>query len=243
MAAQFALHHRHEIHRTLGWRLPLVRAGQRGYWSEGAAAVTYADVARAQAKIAPHVSRTPLLTCARLDELAGCSLFLKCENLQQTGSFKARGALNAVLSLPALRTVGITAHSLGNHAAAVAFAARVRKLPCTVVIPRNAPASKIENTRSYGATVELCEPGTANREAAVRRVAEQLGYDIVRARAATHLRARAPRTRLLLNCSHFMSWPSPRDQCPSLRRLFSSPLLARRSSPVPSRCLHMTTHT
>lgn len=155
----------------------------RRYWSEGAAAVTYADVARAHARIAPHVVRTPLLTCAALDELAGAALFLKCENLQLTGSFKARGAVNAVLSLPALRTVGIAAHSLGNHAAAVAFAARARGLPCTVVIPRDAPASKIANARAHGARVELCEPGTASREAATRRVAEQLGYDIVSARA------------------------------------------------------------
>ncbi|KAJ1641097.1 tryptophan synthase beta subunit-like PLP-dependent enzyme [Pavlovales sp. CCMP2436] len=141
--------------------------------------VTFADVARAATKIAPHLSRTPLLTCRWLDELAGCELFLKCENLQETGSFKARGALNAVLSLPELRTVGITAHSLGNHAAAVAFAARTRNLPCTVVIPHTAPASKIENTRSYGATVLLCEPGTTNREAAARKVAEEKGYHIV----------------------------------------------------------------
>lgn len=151
----------------------------RNYWSEGAALVTSADVARAHTKIALHIVRTPLLTSRLLDEAAGCRLFLKCENLQQTGSFKARGALNAVLSLPELRTKGIAAHSLGNHAAAVAFAARVRGLPCAVVIPRTAAASKIANTRRYGATVHLCEPGTANREAATLALAREFGYDIV----------------------------------------------------------------
>ncbi|HEV8231908.1 MAG TPA: threonine/serine dehydratase [Thermoanaerobaculia bacterium] len=102
--------------------------------------------------------RTPLLSAAGLGARAGAQLYLKCENFQKTGSFKPRGALNKVLSLsPEERGRGLVTVSAGNHAQAVAWAARIAGATCTVVMPTAAPASKIEATRDYGAEIVLHE--------------------------------------------------------------------------------------
>jgi threonine dehydratase len=109
-------------------------------------------------KIAGKVHRTPLLSAAGLGARAEVQLFLKCENLQKTGSFKPRGALNKVLSLsPEERARGLVTVSAGNHAQAVAWAARIAGAACTVVMPTGAPASKIDATRGYGAEIVLHE--------------------------------------------------------------------------------------
>jgi len=108
----------------------------------------------AQERIRGKVHRTPLLSAATLGERVGVRLFLKCENLQKTGSFKPRGALNRVLSLSsAEREKGIVTVSAGNHAQAVAWAARLVGAPCAVVMPSDAPRSKVEAVRGYGAEI------------------------------------------------------------------------------------------
>jgi threonine dehydratase len=112
----------------------------------------------AATRIAGKVHRTPLLSAAGLGARVGVSLHLKCESLQKTGSFKPRGALNKVLSLsPEERARGLVTVSAGNHAQALAWAARIAGAACTVVMPSGAPASKIEATRGYGAEIVLHE--------------------------------------------------------------------------------------
>ncbi|HEX5030010.1 MAG TPA: threonine/serine dehydratase [Candidatus Eisenbacteria bacterium] len=108
----------------------------------------------AATRTAPYLHRTPVLTSRTLGERAGVRLHLKCECFQKTGSFKPRGALNIVLSLSDERRArGLITVSAGNHAQAVAWAARVAQAPCTVVMPTDAPRSKMDATRSYGATI------------------------------------------------------------------------------------------
>ena len=114
----------------------------------------FADVLEAQARIAPHVHRTPVLTSSQLNELTGAELFFKCENLQKVGAFKARGACNAVFSLSDDEAArGVAAHSSGNHAAALCYAAARRGIGATVVMPRNAPGAKKAAVRGYGGRI------------------------------------------------------------------------------------------
>ena len=139
-----------------------------------------AAIRHAAARIAPHVHRTPVMTCATIDAEAGASLFFKCEHLQRVGAFKARGACNAVFSLggePAKR--GVVTHSSGNHGAALAYAAKRRVIPAWVVMPDNAPAVKQANVRRFGATVRLCAPTVDAREAACDEVARQTGATLI----------------------------------------------------------------
>ena len=120
---------------------------------------TIADVRAAAARIRGHVHRTPVLTSRTLDAELGARVFCKCENLQKVGAFKARGACNAVFALDeATAARGVITHSSGNHAAALAFAARARGIPCAVVMPRTAPAIKVDAVRGYGAEIRFCEP-------------------------------------------------------------------------------------
>jgi len=134
------------------------------------------DVQAAAERIAGHAHRTPVMTSSTLDALAGRQVFLKCEQFQKVGAFKFRGALNAVLCLDAaLARRGVVTHSSGNHAQALALAARLRGIPAFIVMPRNAPAAKQRATAGYGAEVVLCEPTVADREATARRVQERTG--------------------------------------------------------------------
>ncbi|HKA24656.1 MAG TPA: threonine/serine dehydratase [Candidatus Eisenbacteria bacterium] len=116
--------------------------------------IPIADIRSAQARTAEHLHRTPVLTSRSLGKHAGVRLLLKCESFQKTGSFKPRGALNLVLSLPPERRArGLITVSAGNHAQAVAWVASVVGVPCTVVMPADAPRSKTEAVRGYGATI------------------------------------------------------------------------------------------
>ena len=125
----------------------------------------------AQARIAPYVHRTPVLSCQALDDEAGASLYFKCENFQKVGAFKARGATNAVFALPeSAARQGVVTHSSGNHGAAIAYAARARGIPAWIVMPDNAPRVKQENVRRFGATIRFCAPTVAAREAACAEV-------------------------------------------------------------------------
>ena len=118
--------------------------------------ISLADIRAAAERLAGRIHRTPLLSSAQLGERAGAQLLLKCESFQKTGSFKARGALNKVLSLSeADRRRGLVTVSAGNHAAAVAWAARSAGCSAVVVMPTDAPRSKIEAVRGYGAEIVL----------------------------------------------------------------------------------------
>jgi len=120
------------------------------------AMIPISDIRAAAARIAGAVHRTPVLGSRTLGERAGVDLLLKCESLQKTGSFKPRGALNKVLSLePAERARGLVTVSAGNHAQAVAWAAKRVGVPCAVVMPDSAPRAKLEAVRGYGAEVIL----------------------------------------------------------------------------------------
>ncbi|HEY3203104.1 MAG TPA: threonine/serine dehydratase [Thermoanaerobaculia bacterium] len=118
--------------------------------------IPLSDIRAAAERLTGRIHRTPLLSAASLGERAGVRLWLKCESLQKTGSFKARGALNKVLSLSgAERSRGLVTVSAGNHAAAVAWAARIAECSAVVVMPADAPKSKIEAVRGYGAEIVL----------------------------------------------------------------------------------------
>jgi threonine dehydratase len=137
---------------------------------------TIADVRDAAERIRPHIHRTPVITCASLDRLAGGSVFFKCENFQKVGAFKARGATNAVLSLPdGSIGRGVATHSSGNHAAALAWAARIRGVPAHIVMPSSAPPVKRAAVAGYGALITECEPTLAAREASLAEVVERTG--------------------------------------------------------------------
>ena len=116
--------------------------------------IPLAAIREAAVRLEPHLLRTPVLSARALGERAGVRLLLKVESLQKTGSFKPRGALNVVLTLaPEQRERGLVTVSAGNHAQAVAWAARVVGAPCTVVMPSDAPRSKMEAVRGYGASI------------------------------------------------------------------------------------------
>lgn len=137
-------------------------------------------VLAAAARIAPHAHVTPVLRSHTLDELAGCELHLKAEQLQRAGAFKFRGACNAVWSLSdedAAR--GVVTHSSGNHGAALALAARTRGIACHVVVPEGAVAAKLAAIEAYGATLHHCAPTIAAREAACARVQHDTGAELV----------------------------------------------------------------
>lgn len=138
------------------------------------------DLLAAQRRIADHIVTTPLLRCDALDEVTGARAFVKAESLQRFGAFKARGAANAVARLTAEeRAKGIVAFSSGNHAAAVAGQARAFGAHAIIVMPADAPASKIANTRALGAEVVLYDRLTEDREAIARALADDMGRPIV----------------------------------------------------------------
>lgn len=142
--------------------------------------VTVNDIQQAHTRIAPYIHRTPILESRALNEIIGCELFFKAENFQKIGAFKARGACNAVFSMDkATLQKGVVTHSSGNHGAALAWAAALRGVACTVVMPENAPSVKIAAVASYGATIELCEPTMAAREGTVARLIEYHDYTLV----------------------------------------------------------------
>ena len=128
--------------------------------------VTYADVAAAAERIAAHVHRTPVLTSRSVDQRVGATVFFKCENLQRAGAFKSRGAFNTLLQLSAAeKKRGVLAYSSGNHAQAVALAARELGIHAVIVMPEDAPAVKLVATRGYGAEVITYDRLKVDREA------------------------------------------------------------------------------
>ncbi|MDC0682083.1 pyridoxal-phosphate dependent enzyme [Sorangium atrum] len=141
---------------------------------------TVEDIRGAAVRIAPHAHVTPVMTSRTIDGIAGARVFFKCENLQRVGAFKFRGACNAVLSLSdeeARR--GVATHSSGNHAAALALAARIRGVAAYIVMPENAPAVKRAAVEGYGARVVGCAPTLRSREETIARVMSETGAILV----------------------------------------------------------------
>jgi threonine dehydratase/serine racemase len=134
----------------------------------------------AAARLAPWIHKTPVSTCATLDRLSGRRLFFKCENLQRAGAFKFRGASNAVLKLPAaIAARGVVTHSSGNHAQALALAAKLRGIPAHIVMPRTAAAVKRRAVLEYGARVIDCDPNQAARESTAAAVLAETGGTLI----------------------------------------------------------------
>ena len=141
--------------------------------------ITHIDsktISEAHERIKPRTHRTPVLTSQSLDKLAGAQLFFKCENLQKTGSFKIRGASNAILSLSQEEAShGVMTHSSGNHGAAVACAASWRGIPAWIVMPHNAPAVKCRAVESYGGKITFCEPKVSSRAETAAKIRTETG--------------------------------------------------------------------
>ena len=131
-------------------------------------------IKQAQARIAGHIHRTPVITSRSFNEVAGCEVFFKCENFQRAGAFKARGATNRILSLTAdEKKRGVIAVSSGNHAQAVALAAREAGTRAVVCLPEDAPKMKVEGTRGYGADIRFFDRHKDDRDAFGREIAER----------------------------------------------------------------------
>ncbi len=141
---------------------------------------TYDDMLAAHDRIRPHIRVTPVRSSDYLDELTGARLFFKCENFQEPGAFKVRGAANAVFGLDEDQARrGVATHSSGNHASCLSYAAMLRGIPCNVVMPRTAPQAKKDTVRRYGGVITECEPSTSSRESTFATVQAATGGDFV----------------------------------------------------------------
>lgn len=150
-------------------------------------------IIEAHERIKPYIHRTPVMTSASVDQMTGCSIFFKCENLQNVGAFKARGAMNAALSLsPEERAKGVATHSSGNHAQALARAAKILGTRSYIVMPRTAPEIKKKGVRGYGGEIFECEPTLQARETTLKEVIRKTGateihpfnnYDVITGQA------------------------------------------------------------
>lgn len=142
--------------------------------------VTFATVEAAAACLQGSVHRTPILTSTTVDQRTQSQVFLKCENFQRTGSFKFRGAYNALSQLTnEQRQQGVITYSSGNHAQAVALAGQLLKIPTTIVMPTDAPAVKLAATRGYGATVLLYDRAAQSREELGQKIAAEQGLTLI----------------------------------------------------------------
>lgn len=143
-------------------------------------ALDLALIRAAHDRIRPRIHRTPVLTSARLDEACGGRLFFKCENFQKAGAFKARGATNAVFALDdAAAARGVATHSSGNHAAALARAARLRGITAHIVMPSNSAKAKVRAVEGYGGKLTFCEPTQAARESTCARIVAETGATMI----------------------------------------------------------------
>jgi threonine dehydratase len=138
------------------------------------------NIRSAHQRIRSYINKTPVLTCASLNQMVGARLFFKCENFQKTGAFKFRGACNAVFLLSddeASR--GVVTHSSGNFAAALALAASKRGIAARIVMPSNAPAVKVAAVKGYGGVITFCEPTLVSRESTAAKVIEETGATFI----------------------------------------------------------------
>ena len=139
-----------------------------------------ADIEHAHVRIQSYIHKTPVLSSSSIDEMAGCSIFFKCENFQKIGAFKMRGAANVVFSMnPTERTKGFATHSSGNHGQAVARAAKLADVPAYVVMPNNSSKVKLAAVKGYGAEIILCEPVDNSRQETCDQVIERTGAHFI----------------------------------------------------------------
>ena len=141
---------------------------------------TLSDIQQARERIKPYAHRTPVLTNESLNQQIDAQVYLKCENLQKVGAFKFRGACNAVYSLTDEEAVhGVVTHSSGNHAQALALAAKMRGIPAYIVMPSNAPQVKKDAVAGYGGQITFCEPTLAARESTMEGIRQKTGATVV----------------------------------------------------------------
>lgn len=137
-------------------------------------------IRRAAERINPFINRTAVLTCRSLDQMVDAELYFKCENFQKVGAFKFRGASNAVFSLSDRKVkCGVATHSSGNHAQALALAAKNRGIKAYIVMPENAPKVKIRGVKDYGGNIIFCEPTLKAREGTLARVVDETGANFI----------------------------------------------------------------
>jgi threonine dehydratase len=143
-------------------------------------AVSYEDVAAAAKRLAGHAHRTPIMTSRQVDERTGCRVFFKCENFQRMGAFKFRGAFNAVSQLtPEQKAHGVITYSSGNHAQAVALAAKLLGTTAVIVMPQDAPQVKLAATRGYGGEVVTYDKNSSGREELASKIAQERGLTVI----------------------------------------------------------------
>lgn len=139
-----------------------------------------ACIEAAHQRVAPYLHRTPVLTSQAINQMVEANIFFKCENFQKVGAFKARGAMNAALQLSSKELeMGIATHSSGNHAAAIAFAARALGSRAFVVMPETSPKAKVAAVQGYGAEITFCRPNLESRESTLNQVVERTGATFV----------------------------------------------------------------
>ena len=142
--------------------------------------ITKEQIEEAHERIKPFIHKTPVLTSLILNQFSGAELFFKCENFQKIGAFKIRGAMNAVLTLPEEKLKnGIATHSSGNHAQAIAYAARQVGSKAYIVMPNTSPQVKVDAVKGYGAEITFCEPNQQARETALQTIVDKTGAEFI----------------------------------------------------------------
>jgi threonine dehydratase len=142
--------------------------------------ITADSILQAHRQISSGIHRTPVVTCTTLNQLSGSDLYFKCENFQKIGAFKIRGGLHAVLSLsPEERKKGVATHSSGNHAQAIAYAARAVGSKAYIVMPENSPKVKVDAVRSYEAEIHFCAPNQEARESTLQKIVAKTGASFI----------------------------------------------------------------
>ena len=140
----------------------------------------FEDILHAHQLISGSIHKTPVMTSRAINEIIGCELFFKCENLQKTGAFKFRGATNAIFSLTEQQAArGVGTHSSGNHAAALAYAAALKGIKAHIVMPSNSPEIKQKAVAHYGGIITFCDPTLDSRETTLQGIVEKTGVEII----------------------------------------------------------------
>lgn len=142
--------------------------------------ITKASIDSAAIRIAPYIHNTPIMTCKSINELYGLDLYFKCENFQKIGAFKIRGGMNASLQLTNEQLEkGVATHSSGNHAQALAFAAKMLGIKAYIVMPESSPQVKVNAVKGYGAEVTICASNQAARESTLQAIVDQTGATFI----------------------------------------------------------------
>lgn len=142
--------------------------------------ISKASIESAAARIAPYIHTTPIMTNKSINELSGLDLYFKCENFQKIGAFKIRGGMNASLQLtPEQMEKGVATHSSGNHAQALAFAAKMLGIKAYIVMPESSPQVKVNAVRGYGAEVTICASNQAARESTLQEIVDRTGATFI----------------------------------------------------------------